>query len=138
MQCKWHWEWHHEDILQNHTLCCLYCYQFLQKIHTVSCAPHQQLQLCCLYLMLTTSSNGFSSQSSLPSSINHCRKSVSAICSRVLFWRWSRSILSSKLLNTSAMAFCSGSGGRFILIKSKIFVVIVSNKESFIKYNFLI
>jgi hypothetical protein len=47
---------------------------------------------------LATLLNGFSPQSSPSSSTNHWRKSVSAICSRVLFWRWSRSILSSQHL----------------------------------------
>ncbi|WP_230406526.1 hypothetical protein [Candidatus Scalindua japonica] len=36
------------------------------------------------------------------------------MASRVLFWRWSRSILSSRLERTEAMAFCSGRGGRRI------------------------
>ncbi len=47
------------------------------------------------------------------SSTNHCLKSVSAIFSKVAFWRCSRSILLSKLLRTVAMATCSRSGGDF-------------------------
>src|SRR5690606_17067779 len=56
--------------------------------------------------------NDLSSQSEFGFSTNHSRNSVSAICSRVLFWRCSRSILSSKLERTEAMARCSGRGGR--------------------------
>src|SRR3546814_9403638 len=52
-----------------------------------------------------------SSQSSFASSTNHCLNSVSAIFSKVAFWRCSRSILSSKLLRMEAMAVCSGGGG---------------------------
>lgn len=45
------------------------------------------------------------------SSMNHCRNSVSAMRSSVPFWRCSRSILSSRLPRTAAMAFCSARGG---------------------------
>ncbi|MPN10889.1 hypothetical protein SDC9_158186 [bioreactor metagenome] len=55
---------------------------------------------------------GFISHSSFISSINHCLKNVSAIFSSEAFWRWSKSILSSKLPRTEAMFFCSGSLGR--------------------------
>lgn len=57
------------------------------------------------------SSRLFSSQFSCASSTNQWRKMVSAMASRVLFWRSRRSILSSRLLRTEEMVFCSGSGG---------------------------
>src|SRR5690554_2960883 len=83
---------------------------------------------------------GTTSHSLLASSINHLRKYTCAKSSRVLFCLVRRSILSSRDDKTSAMAICSGRGGRDISISIIISGVIegyavVESSATFDKYS---
>src|SRR3989304_3641303 len=65
-------------------------------------------------LLIKSPINNCFSDCSSASSTNHCLKIVSANCSKVLFWRCSKSILSSRLHKMEAIDCCSERGGRII------------------------